>query len=115
MTSDRSHSSRFGRSLPDERTFMHTRPRRWFHLLVLALTTTACSAMETDAQTPVEVRSPDGRTVVRVRAEEGGLFYAVDRDGAPIVLASRLGFEFRDAPPLRDGLSIVGSRRGSVL
>lgn len=65
-------------------------------------------------QVPAEVDSPDGRTVVTVETADGGLFYRVDRDGAPLVLPSRLGFDLRGAPDLRDGLSIAGARRTSV-
>lgn len=55
------------------------------------------------------VASPDGRNVITVGIRDGGLHYAVDRDGEPLLLASRLGFEFRDAPPLRHGLRITGT------
>lgn len=57
----------------------------------------------------VRVASPDGRTQVTVDITEGGLFYRVDRDGRALLLPSRLGFEFRGAPPLRDGLRISGN------
>jgi alpha-glucosidase len=66
------------------------------------------------AQEPVQVASPDGRNVVTVRTAEGGLFYTVERDGRKIILPSRLGFEFRDAPPLRDGLELAGTERTTV-
>jgi alpha-glucosidase len=38
----------------------------------------------------------------------------VDRDGRKLLLPSRLGFVFRGAPPLRDGLAITGSARDSA-
>ncbi len=60
------------------------------------------------------VASPDGRTVVSVATVDGGLYYRVDRDGRVLVQPSRLGFAFRGAPPLRDGLAIDGTERGSV-
>jgi alpha-glucosidase len=66
------------------------------------------------AQEPVQVASPDGRNVVTVGTAEGGLFYTVERDGRKIILPSRLGFEFRDAPPLRDGLELAGTERTTV-
>lgn len=65
-------------------------------------------------QAPGQVASPDGRTVVTVETTDGGLFYRIDRDGAPLVLPSRLGFALRGAPDLRDGLSIAGTNRASV-
>ena len=65
------------------------------------------------AQEPLRVASPDGRTSVTVGIRDGGLFYGVDRDGTKVLLPSRLGFEFRGGPPLRDGLRITGSERAS--
>jgi alpha-glucosidase len=66
------------------------------------------------AQAPVRVESPDGRNVVTVEVGDGRLHYAVQRDGRDILLPSALGFEFRDAPPLRDGLRIAGTARNTV-
>lgn len=64
-------------------------------------------------QEVLSVSSPDGRNEVTVRILDGGLHYELARDGTRVLLPSRLGFEFRDAPPLRDGLRIVGSERAS--
>jgi alpha-glucosidase len=77
----------------------------------IALLATATGAQE---PTPVRVASPDGRNVVSVGIREGVLFYRVERDGRLVILPSRLGFEFRDAPPLNDGLTLTGSVRNSV-
>jgi alpha-glucosidase len=74
----------------------------------------ALAASALSAQAPLRVSSPDGRTVVTVETVDGGVFYRVDRDGRPLLLPSRLGFTFRDAPPLRDGLVIRGSVRNSA-
>ena len=79
----------------------------------VALLLLAC-ATPVPAQEPLRVASPDGRNVVTVALRDGGLFYALERDGRAVLLPSRLGFEFRNAPPLRDSLSITGSRRNSV-
>ncbi|MGH7522670.1 MAG: glycoside hydrolase family 97 protein [Gemmatimonadales bacterium] len=62
----------------------------------------------------LRVASPDGRNVVMVDTHEGKLSYLVQRDGRPLLTPSLLGFEFRGAPPLRDGLRIVDSTRNSV-
>src|SRR6266540_3846154 len=62
----------------------------------------------------LRVASPDGRNVVMVNTHEGKLYYMVQRDGRPLLTPSMLGFEFRGAPPLRDGLRIVDSSRNSV-
>jgi alpha-glucosidase len=61
----------------------------------------------------VRVVSPDGRNQVTVEVREGRLAYSLDRDGRPLILPSLLGFEFKGAPPLRDGLRIVDSTRQS--
>ena len=62
----------------------------------------------------VELVSPDGRNHVTVEVREGSLYYSVDRDGRKVITPSVLGFEFRDAPPLRDGLRITGTQRDSL-
>ena len=58
------------------------------------------------------VASPDGRTQVTVDTARGGLFYRVDRDKRPLLLAlaTRLRVS-RRATPLRDGLRITGATR----
>ena len=65
------------------------------------------------AQEQLRVASPNGRTVVGVGIREGGLYYTVERDGRQLLFPSRLGFEFRNAPRLRDGLRIAGSTSAS--
>ena len=65
------------------------------------------------AQEPLRVASPDGRNVVAVEIRDGGLFYSVLRDGRRVFQPSRLGFDFRGQPPLRDSLRITGSARSS--
>lgn len=65
------------------------------------------------AQEPLRVTSPDRRNEVTVEIRDGRLSYAVARDGRPLLLPSLLGFEFRDAPPLRDSLRITESSRSS--
>jgi len=61
----------------------------------------------------LRVASPDGRNVVMIDTHEGKLYYMVQRDGRPLLTPSMLGFEFRGAPPLRDGLRIVDSSRST--
>jgi alpha-glucosidase len=75
-------------------------------LLALAITTNPL-------QSQVRVSSPDGRTQVTVEVREGRLNYSLARDGRPLILPSVLGFEFRGAAPLRDGLRITDTSRGS--
>ena len=64
-------------------------------------------------QGQIRVASPDGRNVVTVETRDGKLSYRVDRDGRPLLLPSGLGFEFRGAPRLRDGLRITDSSRST--
>jgi len=68
----------------------------------------------TPAQVRHQVTSPDGRNEVTVGIREGTLYYSVQRDGRPVLLPSGLGFEFRGAPPLRDGLRIADAARQTV-
>ena len=65
------------------------------------------------AQDPLTLASPDGRTQVVVGVREGGVFYAVNRDGRPVFLPSRLGFSFRNARALGDSLELAGSSRAT--
>jgi len=62
----------------------------------------------------LRVESPNRRNSVLVEIREGNLRYSVQRDGRPIVLPSRMGFEFGGAKLLRDTLRIVSSTRKSV-
>jgi alpha-glucosidase len=64
-----------------------------------------------NAQLPATLASPDGRNVVTVALDSGTLRYAVKRGSANIIMPSALGFEFRDAPRLRDGLRVVDVAR----
>src|SRR6266550_4665293 len=65
------------------------------------------------ATSQLRVASPNGRNVVMIDTHEGKLYYMVQRDGRPLLTPSMLGFEFRGAPPLRDGLRIVDSSRST--
>jgi alpha-glucosidase len=49
--------------------------------------------------------------VVTVTVRQGTLVYSLDRQGKPLLLPSRLGFDFRGAPPLGDSVRIVDSAR----
>jgi alpha-glucosidase len=59
------------------------------------------------------VASPDDRNVVTVEVRDGRLAYSLARDQRTLLLPSGLGFEFRGAPALRDGLRIIGTERRS--
>ena len=62
-------------------------------------------------ETVLTVASPDGRTVVSISAPDGKLRWSATRDRRPIVMPSRMGFTFRDAPPLGEDLAIATSAR----
>jgi alpha-glucosidase len=83
---------------------------RGMTLAALLVTLTASSVM---AQDTISVASPDGRNKVGVAVHEGKLYYILSRDGRSLLLPSMLGFEFKGAPTLRDGLRITGSKRAT--
>jgi alpha-glucosidase len=87
--------------------------RHWSRSFVAALAGMTLLSVAADAQDAVRVASPDGRNTVSVEIRDGGLYYSVQRDGRNIIMPSRLGFEFRGAPALREGLSITGTTRNS--
>jgi alpha-glucosidase len=57
------------------------------------------------------VGSPNGRTLVTIAAPGGQLTWSAMRDGRPVVMSSRLGIAFRDAPAIGGGMAIVESAR----
>jgi alpha-glucosidase len=87
--------------------------RSWTRPFALGATCATLGATTAIAQDTITVASPDGRNSVGVAVREGRLYYMLNRDGRPILLPSQLGFEFRGAPPLRDGLRITGQARNS--
>ena len=76
---------------------------------VFGITFAALTATTALGQNKLGVASPDGRNKVSVEVRDGKLYYSLDRDGRPILLPSQMGFEFRGARILRDGLRITGS------
>ncbi|HEX5830560.1 MAG TPA: glycoside hydrolase family 97 protein [Gemmatimonadaceae bacterium] len=90
-------------------------PRRRRTSFIALCAVLACtSAAPAAAQAPLRVASPDGTNAVTVELRDGVLHYAISRRGMPVILPSRLGFEFRGARPLRDSLRVVGSARNTV-
>lgn len=59
------------------------------------------------------VASPDGRTRVALELIEGRLTWSLARDGRALILPSRLGFGFRGAARLEEGLRLVDTTRQS--
>ncbi|MGH7663807.1 MAG: glycoside hydrolase family 97 protein [Gemmatimonadaceae bacterium] len=93
---------------------MHLWPRRWVRPCTFGIAYVTLAGTTASAQDLLRVASPDGRNEVTVEVREGGLYYAVDRDGRAVLLPSRLGFEFRGAEPLRDNLHVTGTAEKSV-
>jgi alpha-glucosidase len=73
----------------------------------------ATLAVSSTLQAQVQVASPDGRSRVTVQTLEGHLVWSLTRDGRALILPSGLGIQFKDAPPLRDGLAITDTARQS--
>ena len=85
----------------------------WARRLALTVSLVTITASATVAQDTISVASPDGRNKVGVAVNDGKLYYILSRDGRPLLLPSMLGFEFKGAPTLRDGLRIVGTKRAT--
>jgi len=85
--------------------------RRWVFAALVGMSAAGLGPATVAAQPSLRVVSPDGRNVVTVSVRDGSLWYSVDREGKPILLPSRLGFDFRGAPPLGDSVRIVDSAR----
>ena len=82
------------------------RGSQWTALIALA-------AVVSPLHGQVRVASPDRRNEVAVAVRDGRLSYSLTRDGRTLILPSLLGFEFRGATPLRDGLRITDTARVS--
>ncbi|MGH7579783.1 MAG: glycoside hydrolase family 97 N-terminal domain-containing protein, partial [Gemmatimonadales bacterium] len=87
--------------------------RRSPGFLIACLGSVGLAAAAGPLAAQVRVASPDGRTEVAVEVSEGTLRYSLTRDGRTLILPSVLGFYFRGAPPLRDGLRITDTTRQS--
>ena len=95
--------------------------KMYVHNWTRAMVFTAClltfagpgAASPAVAQDTLSVSSPDGRNKVGVGVRDGRLYYIVSRDGRSLLMPSMLGFEFKNAPTLRDSLRISGSRRAT--
>src|SRR5467141_1725443 len=84
-----------------------------FRVMTFAALLVTLTASSVVAQDTISVASPDGRNKVGVAVYEGKLYYILNRDGRSLLQPSMLGFEFKGAPTLRDGLRITGSQRST--
>lgn len=82
--------------------------RRFLTLLVALVVAT--SAMSLSAQT---ISSPDGNMQLTFSVSGGVPTYAVDYKGAPVIIASRLGFDLNGADDLLDGFSMKGTEEAT--
>jgi alpha-glucosidase len=87
--------------------------RRHSGLLAPGLAAVMLAVAAVPLRAQVSVTSPDGRNQVSVEIRDGRLSYSLARDRRALLLPSLLGFEFRGAPPLRDGLRITDTTRQS--
>jgi alpha-glucosidase len=91
------------------KTYVHGCTRAMAFAVCLLTFTAALAA----AQDTISVSSPNGRNKVGVAVYEGKLYYIVSRDARSLLVPSMLGFEFKGAPTLRDGLRITGTKRST--
>ena len=82
-------------------------------ILALGIAAAALAASAAPLRGQVSVASPDGRNQVTVEVRQGRLTWSLSREGRALVLPSMLGFEFRSAPRLRDGLRMTDTTRQS--
>ncbi|MBN2171459.1 MAG: glycoside hydrolase family 97 protein [Candidatus Krumholzibacteriota bacterium] len=82
-------------------------------LALLALPLLACLVLPA-AAAELRAVSPDGRLELRFTIAEGVPRYALARDGAPLLLPSRLGFVMDDGSRLDRSLALVDSARAAV-
>jgi hypothetical protein len=85
---------------------MHPLNRRLAFAVVTVSLAWAAPIAQARAQDTLVVASPDGRNRVSMAVHDGQLYYMLTRDSRPLLLPSMLGFEFKGAPPLKDGLRI---------
>ena len=79
-------------------------------LLATAFHSTGTTPMPTDA---LSLQSPDNHLELKFAIVDDIPCYSLSRNGAPVVLPSRLGFELTGADLLRDGFTIAGSSRST--
>ena len=71
-------------------------------------------AAQASGSEPLTLASPSGRVRVELALGREGPRYSVRYGESEVIRPSRLGFRFRDAPPLEEGLEAVDVSRRSV-
>jgi alpha-glucosidase len=74
--------------------------------IVFTLSALLCSRLSGQGPAHI-VTSPDGRNSVTVEIRNSALHYAVRRDQTLVITPSKLGFTFRNAPSLGEGVRII--------
>ena len=72
------------------------------------------AAAPATAQDQLHVTSPDGRNEVTVAIRGGQVYYSMQRDDRAVIQPSRLGFEFRNEPPLGDRMRVASTATNRV-
>ena len=86
--------------------------KKYFLLLVAALLTFSCDLEITNPET---LKSPDGKLELGVGLVKGGIpAYQLSRDGKPVVLPSKLGYELMDGGNLQKGFTVASVSRDSM-
>ncbi len=93
--------------------------RMWLSCRTLSFRLAVAGAMlgaaaPATAQDQLRVTSPDGRNEVTVAIRGGRIYYSMQRDDRTVIQPSRLGFEFRNGPPLGDRMRVVSTATNSV-
>lgn len=84
-------------------------------VLMIFLTLTHCSPTPPPQNNEWSVSSPDGRIGVEFLLLDGGApAYAVSYNDRPVLAPSRLGFVFKDAPPLNQNLKVTQAKRSEL-
>lgn len=76
-------------------------------LTLLMLLPTVVSTADTSVSPRLTVASPGEINRITVQLVDGVPTYRVDHGGTPVILPSRLGFEFADAPALASDLTLA--------
>lgn len=74
----------------------------------------ALASCDNSPENTASITSPDGRTIVELKAGSGPLSYSVSRNGELLLSPSVLGFTFKNMAALGDNMDIVGIDNAGV-
>lgn len=81
---------------------------------LFGLAATFAASLAFAADKAVTVSSPGAVLSVTVETVDGRLFYSLRREGRPVIVRSRLGLDFQEAPDFSEGFVIADVSRDSV-